>query len=195
METTKVIQWTTGKVGKLALRGILDDPRLELVGVYAYSDDKVGVDAGTLCGRPECGVTATNDIEVLVALGAEAVIYTPFMADMAHTVRLLETGHDVLSTNLFLNVGGVQGDVRQQLDDACARGSSSLYISGINPGWVNSMVCGMTAVCRDVKCVTIDESADVSVYESKETWDAMGIGVHDAPEAVVELARSWMTSF
>ena len=50
--TLKVIQWTTGKVGTLALRAILDDPRLELVGVYAYSDSKSGVDAGQLCGRP-----------------------------------------------------------------------------------------------------------------------------------------------
>lgn len=195
MDRTRVIQWTTGKVGKLALRAILDDPRLELVGVFAYSDDKVGVDAGTLCGRPECGVAATNDVEALVALDADAVVYTPFMADLGHAVRLLETGHDVLSTNLFLNVGGVKDEVREQLEAACVRGNSSLYISGINPGWINSMVCGMTAVCRDVSCVTIDESADVSVYESKETWDAMGMGVHDAPDAVVELARSWMTSF
>ena len=119
MDKLRVIQWTTGKVGKLALRGIIDDPRLELVGVFAHSDDKVGVDAGTLCGRPECGVTATNDVEALVALGADTVIYTPFMADMAHVTRLLETGHDVISTNLFLNVGGVQGEVRDQLEAAC----------------------------------------------------------------------------
>jgi hypothetical protein len=53
----RVIQWTTGKVGKLSLRAILDDPRLELAGVYAYSKDKAGVDAGKLCGRPDCGVS------------------------------------------------------------------------------------------------------------------------------------------
>ena len=195
MEKLRVIQWTTGKVGKLALRGILDDPRLELAGVFAFSDDKVGTDAGTLCGRPECDITATNDIEALIALGADAVVYTPFMADVAHVVRLLETGHDVISTNLFLNVGGVQGEVRDQLEAACARGGSSLYISGINPGWINSMVTGMTAVCRDVTCVTIDESADVSVYESAETWQAMGMGHNSAPPEVVDLAKSWMTSF
>ena len=195
MDKLRVIQWTTGKVGKLALRGIIDDPRLELVGVFAHSDDKVGVDAGTLCGRPECGVTATNDVEALVALGADTVIYTPFMADLAHVTRLLETGHDVISTNLFLNVGGVQGEVRDQLEEASAKGGSSLYISGINPGWINSMVTAMTAVCRDVTCVTIDESADVSVYESKETWLAMGMSVKEAPPEVIDLARSWMQSF
>ena len=31
MDRLKIIQWTTGKVGKMALRAILDDPRLELV--------------------------------------------------------------------------------------------------------------------------------------------------------------------
>jgi len=104
MDRLRVIQWTTGKVGKLSTRGILDDPRLELVGVYAYSDEKSGADAGTLCGRPESGVRATTDIDALIALRADAVIYTPFMADVEHAARLLESGLDVVSTNLFLNV-------------------------------------------------------------------------------------------
>jgi hypothetical protein len=68
LSKVRVIQWTTGKVGRLALRGILDDPRLELVGVFAWSDDKRGVDAGRLCGRPDCGAPATNDIDALIAL-------------------------------------------------------------------------------------------------------------------------------
>src|SRR4051794_33437927 len=55
VEELRVIQWTTGKVGKLSLRGVIDDPRLELVGVFAYSEDKAGVDAGPLCGRPDTG--------------------------------------------------------------------------------------------------------------------------------------------
>ena len=89
MDKLRVIQWTTGKVGKLALRGILDDPRLELAGVYAWSADKAGTDAGLLCGRAACGVTATNDVGALLALGADTVIYTPFMADLDQVERLL----------------------------------------------------------------------------------------------------------
>jgi hypothetical protein len=57
------------------------------------------------------------------------------MADLSHAVRLLENGCDVISTNLFLNVGGIQGEVKQQLEAACRRGKSSLYITGISPGW------------------------------------------------------------
>ena len=69
MDKLRVIQWTTGKVGKLTLRGVLDDPRLELAGVYAWSADKKGQDAGPLCGRPECGIAATNDIDELIDTG------------------------------------------------------------------------------------------------------------------------------
>ena len=151
MDKLRVIQWTTGKVGKLSLRGILDDPRLELVGVYAYSEEKAGTDAGPLCGRPDTGVLATTDIDALIALGADTVFYTPFMADVDHAVRLLESGLDVISTNLFLNVGGIAGETEKQLAAACERGDSSLYITGVNPGWINTMVTAMTAVCRDVQ--------------------------------------------
>jgi 2,4-diaminopentanoate dehydrogenase len=195
MRKLRVIQWTTGKVGKLALRGILDDPRLELAGVYAYSTGKAGQDAGKLCGRPACGVQATTDIDALIKLGADTVIYTPFMADMTHVTRLLESGHDVISTNLFLNYGGVQGQIREQLEAACQRGGSSLFITGVSPGWINSMIVAMTAVCRDVQSVSILESADCSVYESKETWLAMGMSLPTATPEVLQTARNWLLSF
>ena len=195
MQRLRVIQWTTGKVGKLSMRGILDDPRLELVGVYAYSDDKAGVDAGELCGRPEVGVAATTDIDALLALKADTVIYTPFMADVDHVVRLLESGLDVISTNLFLNVGGIQGATKEVLAAACERGNSSLYITGVNPGWINTMTTAMTAVCRDVQTVSVSESADVSVYESAETWQALGISRPEATPELIEIAKIWMSTF
>jgi hypothetical protein len=195
MEKLRVVQWTTGKVGKLSMRGILDDPRLELVGVYAYSDEKAGVDAGPLCGRPDTGVLATTDIDALIALGADTVLYTPFMADVDHAVRLLESGLDVISTNLFLNVGGIQGETKERLSAACERGGSSLYITGINPGWINTMVSAMTAICRDVQMVSIFESADVTVYESAETWQALGFSLPEAPPAVIEMAKMWLSTF
>jgi hypothetical protein len=195
MAKLRVIQWTTGKVGKLSLRAVLDDPRLELVGVFAYSDDKVGTDAGELCGRPKCGVAATNSIDALIALNADTVIYTPFMADLDHVSTLLGSGLDVLSTNLFLNYGGIESEIRPQLEAACELGKSSLYITGVNPGWINYVTAATTAVCRDVQSVSISETADVSVYESAETWLAMGMSKPTASPDVVDMARAWLVSF
>ena len=150
MAKLRVVQWTTGKVGKLATRAILDDPRLKLVGMFAHSADKVGKDAGELCGRPETitGVKATSDIDALLALKADTVMYTPFEADLDTVVSLLENGLDVVSTNMFLNLGGIEGKVKKKLEKACKKGNSSLYITGINPGWINSVVASLTAGCR-----------------------------------------------
>jgi 2,4-diaminopentanoate dehydrogenase len=196
MDKLRVIQWTTGKVGKLALRGILDDPRLELAGCYAWSDAKKGQDAGELCGRPATGIAATNDIDALLVLGADTVLYTPFEADLEQAIRLLESGLDVVSTNLFLNVGGIRGEVKERLEAACAKGNSSLYITGVNPGWINSVIASMTAICRDVESVSITESADCSVYESLETWGFLGIGEPGgATPELMERARAWLILF
>ena len=196
MKPLRVIQWTTGKVGKLSTRAILDDPRLELVGLYAYSADKAGVDAGVLCGRPPCGILATSDIDALIALKADTVLYTPFEGNVEHAVRLLEAGMDVVSTNLFLHSGGVQGEVKAQLEAACRRGNSSIYITGVNPGWINSIVVGMTAGCRQVDYVSLVESANCATYESVETWSFLGIGEPGGmtPE-LMERARAWLILF
>ena len=49
----RVIQWTTGNIGRRSLHAIIGRPDMELVGVYAHGQDKVGVDAAELSGWPE----------------------------------------------------------------------------------------------------------------------------------------------
>ena len=198
MGKLRVIQWNTGKVGKHATRAILDDPRLNLVGLYAHSSDKAGKDAGELCGRPDqvTGVKATSDVAALVKMKADAVLYTPFEANLDDAVALLESGKDVVSTNLFLNVGGITGKVKKRLEKACKKGDSSLYITGINPGWINSVVASLTAICRKVTSVSLVESADCSVYESVETWSFLGMGeMGGATPELIERARAWLILF
>ena len=198
MGKLRVIQWNTGKVGKHSTRAILDDPRLKLVGLYAHSSEKEGKDAGELCGRPDTvtGVKATADVNALVKLKADTVLYTPFEANLDDAVALLESGKDIVSTNLFLNVGGITGKVKKRLEKACKKGNSSLYITGINPGWVNSITAALTAVCRKVSKVHLIESADCSVYESVETWSFLGIGEPGGATAeLMERARAWLILF
>jgi hypothetical protein len=73
----RVIQFSTGNVGRHALRQLIERPDLELVGVHASGPDKVGRDAAELCGLDTpTGVTATDDLDALVALGADCVVYT-----------------------------------------------------------------------------------------------------------------------
>ena len=195
MGKLRVVKWGTGKVGRLALRAILDNPDYELVGVHAFSPEKVGQDAGALCGRPDTGVKATGEIDAVIAAKPDVVVYTPFTGDVDELVRLLENGINVLSTNLLFHVGGVRGEVKDRLEAAARKGQASLYITGINPGWINSIAAAVTGICARVDCVSIYESADCSGYESPETWNYFRMGQHGVTPEVIEAAKTWLVMF
>ena len=46
----QVVQWTTGNIARQAIKAVVERLDLELVGVLAYSADKVGKDASELAG-------------------------------------------------------------------------------------------------------------------------------------------------
>ncbi len=93
----RMIQWATGGVGRAAIEAVLEHPELELAGAWVHSETKEGVDLGTLVGRGPIGVTATNDFDALLALDADCVVYSPFMADPKVVERILRSGNDVVT--------------------------------------------------------------------------------------------------
>jgi 2,4-diaminopentanoate dehydrogenase len=112
----RVIQFSTGNVGRHALRTIIERPDLELVGVHANGSDKVGRDAASLCGLSQpTGVVATDDIDALVALGADCVVYTS-QAETRPTEaldeisRFLAAGINVVGTSLVWLVAPQHAD-------------------------------------------------------------------------------------
>src|ERR1700709_1791169 len=98
-EPLRVIQWTTGNIGRRSLHAIIGRPDLELVGVYAHGADKVGRDAAELCGGPEpTGVLAPNAVESLLSLGAGACCYNPLWPSVDELCELLGAGVNVCSS-------------------------------------------------------------------------------------------------
>ncbi len=171
----KVVQWTTGNVGKSSVRAIAANPLFELVGCYAWSSDKVGRDAGELCGIEPLGVTATDDIEALLALKPDCVVYNPMWIDVDELVRILSAGVDVVATASFIT-GHNQGDSRDRIAEACRRGGSTMFGSGISPGYINLLAVVAAGICDRVDKVTIDEAADTTFYDSPETEKPVGFG-------------------
>ena len=51
MARYRVVQWSTGNIGRRALGILLDRDDFDVVGVHAFGSDKVGRDAGVLAGR------------------------------------------------------------------------------------------------------------------------------------------------
>jgi hypothetical protein len=100
--TLRVVQWTTGNVGKQSALAIARSPELELVGCYAWSKDKVGRDVGELCGGEPLGVAASDDVDALLATQPDCVVYNPMWPSVDELARILESGANVVTTAAFI---------------------------------------------------------------------------------------------
>jgi hypothetical protein len=170
----RVVQWATGNVGKQSVQSIVAHPDLELVGCFGWAPDKVGRDVGDLCGIKPTGVPATDDVEALLALKPDCVVYNPMWIDVEELVRILESGADVVNTAAFITGHSLGDERRQRMVDACERGGSSIFGSGINPGLVNLLAIVAAGGCERVDKVTVIEEADISGYDSPATEIPVG---------------------
>jgi hypothetical protein len=162
----KVIQWATGGVGRAAIQGVLDHPELELVGCWVHSADKVGRDAGELAGRNPCGVLATDDVDALLAMEADCIMYAPVMADESMVVRMLDSGKNVVTP-----LGWFFGKHRDfsAVEAACARGGVALHGTGIHPGGVTERFPLMiSAMSNAITHVRAEEFSDIRTYGAPE---------------------------
>lgn len=191
----KIVQWTTGVVGKPAVRAIVKHPELQLVGCYTHSPQKVGQDVGTLCGIDPIGVRATNDIDALLALKPDCVTYMPQFPNVDHMVRILESGCNIVSTAYFVTGSMFGRENLARIEAAARKGRASIYGTGVNPGLANVIGLVASGACARVDRISVLESADATPYESAGTWLAIGFGRPiDDPEAPA-LAERAMPSF
>lgn len=201
----RVVQWTSGIVGKSAIRAILDDPRLDLVGLYCYGAEKRGQDAGVLAERPTTGVLATDDVDALLALSPDCILYMSHWPDIALLERMLSSGSNVVTTARLVTGEHYPDDAGPRLAAAAARGGSTLVGTGMNPMHVPTVALAATAMCRHVSRISVTESLDCFLYGSAGTWSAYGFGgppdtaaiseallraEPDYPETVTVMARA-----
>jgi 4-hydroxy-tetrahydrodipicolinate reductase len=172
--TIRVVQWTTGNVGQRAARAVLRHPGMELVGCFAWSDDKVGRDVGELVGVGPVGVTATDDVDALLATKPDCVSYNPIWPDVDEMCRILDAGVNIASTSAFITGRGLGTDATARLDAAARAGGASLFGTGINPGFANLLGLVSTAICDRVDRVTVLESVDATGYASADTQRSVG---------------------
>ncbi len=173
----RVIQWTTGNIGRRSAHAILARPDLELVGVFAHGEEKVGRDAAELCGWPEpTGVVATNSLDDLIALKPDACCYNPLWPDIDELEALLTAGINVCSTAAWITGGKQSATDIDRILAACEAGGSTMFGSGAHPGITNMVGMVLSGACEHVDEIRITESVDCSTYESAGTQAAMGFG-------------------
>jgi hypothetical protein len=180
----RVVQWATGNIGTHALRTVIERPDLSLAGVYVHSDGKAGRDAGELCGLPATGVTATRDVDEIVALRADCVLYMPRVFDAGEVCRLLASGANVVSTcGEFHHPASMAAGLRARVEDACRRGDTSVHSTGSSPGFITEAVpLVLASVQQRLERLAIDEYADLSRRDSPGLlFEVMGFGAAPGP--------------
>ena len=177
---------------------MIDHPDLELVGLYVYSDDKAGRDAGELCGTESTGVRATRDVDEILALHPDCVVYMGDRADVDVLSRLLESGSNVVSTRSeFHHPPTMDPGVRDRIEAACRRGGSSLHSTGSSPGFITeALPFVLTSLQRRLDRLLIEEFADMSTRNSPELiFSLMGFGREPAAFDPMGVERHGGASF
>jgi hypothetical protein len=185
MARYRVVQWATGNIGRRALRAVLDRDEIELVGVHAFSTDKVGRDAGEVAGIAPVGVLATDDVDALIGSGPDCVIYTPHVIDYALVGRMLRAGINVVTTGDFLT-GTHHPAERAALEAAAVAGGATFLGTGFEPGFVNVVAGFLSGACRRVHSVKLIETLDCTQYPVRQAWTVLGFA-RPAKDRLVEL--------
>ncbi|MDP9824008.1 NAD(P)H-dependent amine dehydrogenase family protein [Nocardioides massiliensis] len=174
--TIRVVQWATGGVGRAAIDCVRQHPDLELVGCWVHSAEKSGRDVGEILGGAAIGVTATNDVDAILALDADCVVYAPLMPNAEEVAALLASGKNVVTPT-----GWVYPDQSRlgTLLEACERGDATLHGTGIHPGGITErlplLLSGWVAGARFVRA---EEFSDIRTYGAPDVVrDIMGFGL------------------
>jgi len=179
----RVVQWATGNIGTRSLREVIAHPDLDLVGVHVYSGEKIGRDAGELCGLPATGVVATGDIDDVLAVQPDCVLYMPQGCNFDDVCTLLESGANIVTTRgEFHHPPSLDSGLRARVETACARGGTSIHGTGSSPGFITEAVpLVLTSIQRRLDQLVIDEFADLSRRNSPELlFRLMGFGADPA---------------
>ena len=182
----RVIQWATGAQGVETIRAIAARDDLALVGGWVHTPAKDGQDLGTLAGIDPVGVTATRDIDALLALDADCVAYMPRNTSLDDVCALLASGKNVVTTAFLFYPRALPPADLDRLLAACEQGRSSIHGTGLNPGHLSGVLpLALSGMSRRIERVSLTERADWSFYESTFiTFDNMRFG--RPPEDVSE---------
>lgn len=185
MRQYKVLVWSTGWIGRIAIETAHRRPDLELAGVWVHSPEKAGRDAGELAGIGPIGIAATHDAEALIAAGADCVVYAasgPRLDAVAvpDYVRMLEAGINVVTTTSpgLVFPPAYDPSARDRLAQAAEAGGASLYASGIEPGLVGDQLAALlTTQSRRIESI---RTSEIFLYDEYPVgfmmFDVFGFG-------------------
>ena len=206
MTKKRVIAWGTGPIGMPGLRHLVDHPEYELVGLHAWSLDKIGRDAGDIAGTGQkTGIIATNDVAALLALNADCLVYQGNYAHreaqcVADVIPFLEAGTNCVTPALMDLIVPRYGrpEYVEPIEAACRKGGSSIFCGGTDPGWMTiGHLFALLAGAGKVECVKVAEVCDLGKYAGVDSSLTYGFGqpLDYLPEMYTgDMGRGWHES-
>ena len=200
----RIVVWGTGFVGRMVIAEVVKHPNFELVGVGVSNPDKVGRDAGEVCGIGDIGHRRHGGRRG--AGRAEAGCTRPLRPDGRaregqHPADLgvPAGGIDVVSTAM---TPWVWPSMKQNpshwiepITQACEEGGASCFTTGIDPGFANDLFpMTLMGLCAEIRTVRALELLDYVNYTGDYEVE-MGIGRPPEFQALLEhtdiLVMSW----
>jgi hypothetical protein len=191
---TRVVVCYTGGVGSQVIRLLAGDPAFQVAGVLVHHEEKEGRDAGDLAGIGPIGVAATRDIDALVALRADCMLWHGLTWEPPVVARFLAAG-----TNVYSSMGGwyLPGEPEHELlAAACEEGGSTFAAGGNIPGLISDVlplfISGYTGRVRFIRAW---QSSYVPNYPSALQLQ-FGLGIGTEPDLTAtepsEVDKAWL---
>jgi hypothetical protein len=188
-----VVVWGTGNVGRPAIRSVLNHPELELAGVVVSDPAKVGKDAGDLADAPDTGVAAVHvdDVGDLLSNPPDAVVYAAsadFRPQEAEDdfERILAAGANLVSCSIYplYHPPSAPEALRTRMEQAATSGDSSLFVSGIDPGFGNDLLpILLSGVVQEIEQIRCQEIFNYATYHAPDAViDICGFGSSMDPD-------------
>ncbi len=192
----RVIQWGTGNTGAHTLRFLLQDTAFDVVGVWVKREQNVGRTAGELARLVTGGPRATHDIDDLVALDADCVVYmaaepsgspkeagTDGWESVDTMCRLLASGKNVVATGIsgLTNPRAFGDDVYERLRLAAESGGTTFFGTGIEPGFMcDALALSLSSISRGIRSIRAQECLSYATYDQPNYHVSHG-GIWGAP--------------
>jgi hypothetical protein len=204
MAGIRVVQWSTGGVGAIALRVVAQRPDLELAGAWVHNPAKVGRDVGELAGLAPIGIEASSDRAALLALRPDCICYAASGESRPQECvddlcEMLAAGINVVTTSIpgLVHPPAFDGRLVARLEEACHAGQASLYASGIEPGFAgDALVLSLATMSHRIDCVRTQEIFSYADYPVAFTlFEVFGFGKPPEHRCIMELPGVQQTSW
>ena len=172
----RVVQWATGRRRSRRHQGRAGASRPRTRGLLGALGGQGGQGRRRASSAIEpLGVAATNNVDEILALDADAVIYSPLLPNPDEVAALLRSGKNVVTP-----VGWVYPSERQSaaLREAAIEGNVTLHGTGMAPGGISEKFPLLfSALSTGVTFVRAEEFSDLRTYEAPDVVrHVMGFG-------------------